>query len=1767
MQLCAECQSSLVHSKVPRLALANHLYRGKLPDEFSDLTWIEEMVCAKYRNTAHVTRIYQSTDPAQPRVFHGNTCAHDMNVVSTANTLPRTPADINGMLSVVFIGPGKFKPDCLGPMFRIRKNKVWRFLVWLKSNNRLYMDMELDRAVMDEYPDDGFIPDLEEGVVSDHTIDPALTFQEETAGLSEHPAENLRGSDENSEPIVLLEKMGVSDPEGVKLSGRTFTSSALKNLMPSNSDVPDLIMHRSSTAIPEYDNPNLLPGMFPTLFPLGTAGFDDRNRPASLSFHAQANALLDLPDRSFRYHHSYIFVVLNIIQRRTAHLQTSFTVRRSKFDDVAQKLTSVSPLTLQSLANHLEKEGKFETLSIDEKNAMSLLSQVNAISARIPGSQASKIYVRNEIRSYFSEFGLPHLYFTFNPSAAHSPIFQVMYGDTSVDLTSQFPYLVPSSERAQRLAKDPVAAADFFEFCVTCLFEHLFGWDYKTKQSSVDGGILGHLRSFYGTSEFTERGCLHGHFLIWLVGGMNPKDIHTKLKEDGEFKTRFFAFFEDIIYHHLPNVETSAAGKNFEPRVERPPVPPTPHSTAAREWNIFMQTEVKKLGEVLQRHTCRKVCHKYGNTDKCRFQFPHEVVDVSHFDAETNSVILKCLDSMVNYYNRYILVFCRHNHDIKCILSGKAAKAAMFYITDYITKMDIKTYKMLSLLSRAVSNMPEATDCSPKDRAKTLLHKCLAQYSRQQQIHAQQAARYLRGSDDSIKSHDTTPMMSGLLVSFVKSHYPITVSSDSSFEGDCEQLSVRIQTDYQGRLVSKNQVHDYYFRADTLVHMNFYEFARCISVEKNKSLPVNPRLGTLTRHELKPGHNLSETHTLLEHTNERRGETGTKLVPRVVGCHIPRVNTGLQWKLFVLAHFKPFGLSNTLIENDQTLEEAHSLWVYSQKSQIVMNNWEAIHECQDEHDADRLRKRAELTAESQAMTQAVHRVLPIDDDIDVVIGSSSSAKNDFKNMQMVHLLEQSKWLISTLPKSTRPLILPVSGSADHILPEPSVAMLKLWNQSIKEQECVIETTRRNAGGNTNEMLNLPVAETEVGTSVNFGVNGVSECPPTVTSKLDEFDPLISAEDVINNVGNEFNLNEKQWTAFRIISRSFVNRHIYKTDLDNDPLRMLMTGPGGTGKTHVVKAVKKVMEHYGAGHKIRFLAPTGSAAALIDGMTIHKGLGIKIKSGEKGKGNRKLGEDNEDYTVVISIQNRTRLRDEWRDVEVVLLDESSLLSCELNSEVDASLRFAKEKPDIWFGGVMIIFAGDFYQYAPVCGTPLYNPISLYTSQSNEEIGKRLGRLAWKTVNSVITLNEQQRMKSDPEYGSAVQRLRTRDCTFEDMDLFNSRVVKSALNPNGVDMGKPENFDAAAIVRTNLLRGVLNTRKAEANCAKLNTPLVMCAALDTCSSRVLNKREREMILNLDLSSSKLQRLLPGFLPVYVGMPVILRMKNLSTDLGITNGSQGVVRQLRTAICASGFTYCTSAIVEFPDSKVKLTGLPDGYFPILPITTSFTTEITNENGERVTIRITRSQLPFEPGFAVTGQSAQGKTLPSVLAGLHEGGFGAYVAASRARSRYGLCITECVTIEQLNRPVPHPLFQEIKRFETLEHNTLIRFGFLTGSLKTVFDAESDIGVPQTKITASFSFPGSNKRKRANIINKADTKSKKVKIINTSDGLDFSSPPIESLHPPTVGFRWCAADWSCAYDSAIMSIFYAYIPLNVENRKNWSSLTPLTRALGSSFE
>ncbi|KAG2347005.1 hypothetical protein BDR05DRAFT_831836, partial [Suillus weaverae] len=106
-----------------------------------------------------------------------------------------------------------------------------------------------------------------------------------------------------------------------------------------------------------------------------------------------------------------------------------------------------------------------------------------------------------------------------------------------------------------------------------------------------------------------------------------------------------------------------------------------------------------------------------------------------------------------------------------------------------------------------------------------------------------------------------------------------------------------------------------------------------------------------------------------------------------------------------------------------------------------------------------------------------------------------------------------------------------------------------------------------------------------------------------------------------------------------------------------------------------------------------------------------------------------------------------------------------------------------------------------------------------------------------------------------------------------------------------------------------------------------------ALDKLSSHELSHAECKTLLQLNIVTLKAARSLPGYVMLFEGMPVILQLHNLSTDLGITNGSQGVVCKIFTATCPTGFTCASCILVEFPHSKVHLSDLPKGYFPILP------------------------------------------------------------------------------------------------------------------------------------------------------------------------------------------------------------------------------------------
>jgi len=211
------------HKVAPSCTKLNHLYRGKnLPARI--VAWILPGVERDWSvpklpyNTAHITCIYQSSDPSQAEgFFTGNTCAHEyersVNCKLSCLELLQTSM---AMLSVVFHWTWEsFKPWTVsGRCFTFANHKVVAiFCFWLKEHNTaiqrtwpsrpIYYGPLTQRMMS--------LPDLHHGVVRrPRQQEQGQVFSEETAGLLQNILADLLSSDKHTprHPIVLTGKDG-----------------------------------------------------------------------------------------------------------------------------------------------------------------------------------------------------------------------------------------------------------------------------------------------------------------------------------------------------------------------------------------------------------------------------------------------------------------------------------------------------------------------------------------------------------------------------------------------------------------------------------------------------------------------------------------------------------------------------------------------------------------------------------------------------------------------------------------------------------------------------------------------------------------------------------------------------------------------------------------------------------------------------------------------------------------------------------------------------------------------------------------------------------------------------------------------------------------------------------------------------------------------------------------------------------------------------------------------------------------------------------------------------------------------------------------------------------------------------------------------------------------------------------------------------------------------------------------------------------------------
>lgn len=199
--------------------------------------------------------------------------------------------------------------------------------------------------------------------------------------------------------------------------------------------------------------------------------------------------------------------------------------------------------------------------------------------------------------------------------------------------------------------------------------------------------------------------------------------------------------------------------------------------------------------------------------------------------------------------------------------------------------------------------------------------------------------------------------------------------------------------------------------------------------------------------------------------------------------------------------------------------------------------------------------------------------------------------------------------------------------------------------------------------------------------------------------------------------------------------------------------LFITGKAGTGKTTLLYEIRRQL----TGKKvIAVLAPTGVAAENAGGFTIHSFLRLPLTP----------------YLPKHKIDPLVRLSDETikviRSLDMIIIDEISMVRCDLLDEVDSALRHYRgsDKP---FGGIQMVMFGDLFQLCPVATKKeeetlleYYNTLYFFGCYALQELRYR-----------VIELKHVYRQEKK-DFISLLNNIREAKVDVNDLDTLDTRV---------------------------------------------------------------------------------------------------------------------------------------------------------------------------------------------------------------------------------------------------------------------------------------------------------------------------------------------------------------------------------------------------------
>ncbi len=142
--------------------------------------------------------------------------------------------------------------------------------------------------------------------------------------------------------------------------------------------------------------------------------------------------------------------------------------------------------------------------------------------------------------------------------------------------------------------------------------------------------------------------------------------------------------------------------------------------------------------------------------------------------------------------------------------------------------------------------------------------------------------------------------------------------------------------------------------------------------------------------------------------------------------------------------------------------------------------------------------------------------------------------------------------------------------------------------------------------------------------------------------------------------------------------------------------IFLTGKAGTGKTTFLKYIR---EH--CSKHMAIVAPTGVAAINAGGVTLHSFFQLPFQPFMPGNWNNwnQSGPIANEQTLLKNIRFSASKKDLLQELDLLVIDEVSMLRSDTLDAMDTVLRFYRKRPQP-FGGIQVLFIGDLHQLPPV-----------------------------------------------------------------------------------------------------------------------------------------------------------------------------------------------------------------------------------------------------------------------------------------------------------------------------------------------------------------------------------------------------------------------------------------------------------------------------------